>query len=257
MTVTTCQPGPSLAPFIKRYLIIECADDSLNRVFPDTSLVMTFRYKGKVSYQTGNTKNDLSPFMISGVRRSGRLINYASGTGNIIVLFRETGAHAFIREPLHELAEHSVPLDNCAGYRDISIMREQLAGVETNTERIKLVEQFLLSRQYQARHDALITTAIQKIRHATGNIKIKSLTDTLCVSQDAFEKRFRKIVGIAPKQFANIIRMKSVVNNGLKTKIFAEAAYNAGFFDQSHFNKDFKLFTGLTPTEFLQSPAFW
>ena len=59
------------------------------------------------------------------------------------------------------------------------------------------------------------------------------------------------------KQFAFITRMRSVVNGAWKNERFTDIALDAGFFDQAHFNKDFKLFTGQTPKAYFGSPAGW
>ena len=243
----------------------------MNRVLPDTSLVMVFRYKGLVNYLVNDRKEALPSFTLSGLRRSGRLINYTKGTGNILVIFKEGGATPFIKEPLYELFEESVSLDCCAGYQDLSIIEEELAGATNNRQRIDLVERFLLSRlTNQAagsrNHfpdprshpaDPLIVTALGRIRMAKGMIRIKELADTLYISQDAFEKRFRRVVGVSPKQFSYIIRMRSILRSGLRVQTLTGAAFDAGYFDQPHFNKDFKLFTGLTPTDFVKSPVYW
>lgn len=257
MNANTYIPTALLKPFIKTYLIIECENERVNRVVPDTSLVMAFRYKGKVSYQSNDTINDLPFSLVSGLRKSGRLINYSKDTANILVIFKEAGANAFIKEPLNELFEDSVSLDNFTGYKNLSSIEEQLAGAADNTQRIYLIEQFLLSRLYNLKPDTLILAAMERIHEAKGIIRIKNLADTLCISQDAFEKRFRRIVGVSPKQFSYIVRMRSILDSGLNKQTLTETAFNAGYFDQSHFNKDFKSFTGQSPTDFLKSPVFW
>jgi AraC-like DNA-binding protein len=257
MKIETHIPTELLKPFIRKYLVIESQDGMLNRILPDTSPVMAFRFKGKVSYQASDIKETLPASSISGLRRSGRLISYSTDAGNILVIFREAGAGALIREPLYELFEESVSLDNLTGYRNLSMLQEQLAGATDNMQRVHMVEQFLLSKLYHQKTDTLILAALEKIHAAKGMIRIKDLAATLCISQDAFEKRFRKVAGVSPKQFSYIIRMKSIVSNGLKEHTLAETAFNAGYFDQPHFNKDFKLFTGQTPTDFLRSPLLW
>lgn len=257
MNINAHIPTALLKPFIKTYLIIECENEWVSRVVPDTSLVMAFRYKGKVSYLSNDTKNDLPISLISGLRKSRRLINYSKNTANILVIFKEAGAYAFIKEPLNELFEDSVSLDNFTGYKNLSAIEEQLAAAADNTQRIYLIEQFLLSRLYNHKTDTLILAAMERIHVTKGIIRIKDLADTLCISQDAFEKRFRRVVGVSPKQFSYIIRMRSILGSGLNKQTLTETAFNAGYFDQSHFNKDFKIFTGQTPTEFIKSPVFW
>lgn len=226
----------------------------VNRTLPDTSLVMSFRFKGQVSFLTNNSPRVLSPFTLTGLRKSDRVINYAKDTANILVFFREAAAHAFIKEPLHELFEDSVSLDHFAGYKHLSALEDQLAAATNNVERIGRVEQFLLARLYNRRPDPLIAAALEKIHAAKGVIRIKELSQALYISQDAFEKRFRRSVGVAPKQFAFITKMKGVVARALNNQSMTDIAFDAGYYDQPHFNKDFKLFTGQTPTEFMKAP---
>ena len=178
MNIETHIPTELLKPFIKTYLIIESQDELVNRVLPDTSLAIAFRYKGQVNYITDCSRDGLPISVVSGLRKSVRLINYTRNTGNILVIFKEAGATAFFKEPLHELFEESVPLDNFIP--QVSIVEEQLAEARDNNQRITIVEQFLLSKLYDPRPDKLIAAAIQKINSAKGIIKIKELAQPFC-----------------------------------------------------------------------------
>lgn len=250
-------PTELLRPFVKSYLIIESQEELVNRVLPGTSLAVAFRIKGQVNYLTDSSSTALPSTAISGLRKSVRLINYSKNTSTLIVSFTETGANAFFREPLHELFEESISLDNFIPSHKLSIIEEQLAEAQNSHQRVAIIEQFLISKISHSTSDKLILTAIQRINAAKGSVKMKDLADTLYISQDAFEKRFRKIVGTSPKQFSSIVRMKSVIQQRQSAQSLTEMAYTAGYFDQPHFNKDFKLFTGQTPTDFFRSSVFW
>jgi AraC-like DNA-binding protein len=76
------------------------------------------------------------------------------------------------------------------------------------------------------------------------------LNEKLFISQSPFEKRFRKVVGTTAKKFASIVRFNSVLDNLSKSKSLTEICYENNFFDQAHFIKDFKQFTGDTPENF-------
>jgi AraC-like DNA-binding protein len=256
MNIEAHTPTELLRPFIKTYIIIESQSELTNNVLPDTSPVLAFRYKGRRHYMADDIKIDLPASSISGLRKTLRSFNYSKDTGNILVIFKETGASAFFKEPLHELFGESVSLNNFIGQQKLSIMEEQLSEAANNTQRIDLIEKFLLVKLYNYQPDKLISTAVEKIHSAKGLIKIKQLADLLYISQDAFEKRFRKIVGTSPKQFSSIVRMKSIIYLGQQTHMFTEIAYDTGYFDQAHFNKDFKQFTGLAPTDFFKSSSF-
>ncbi|MBI1769019.1 MAG: helix-turn-helix transcriptional regulator [Bacteroidetes bacterium] len=255
--ITDYLPTELLRPFIKTYKIVESHDEVVNRVLPNTSIAIAFRFKGQTNYITGNAKNSLSTSTITGLRKSVRLINYLKDSSTLVVLFKEIGAIAFFKEPLHELFEESVSLENFVNTRELSMVEEQLAEAQNNTQRVNIIDQFLLTKLYSLKSDKLISTAIQKVNLTNGNIKMKELAQSLYISTDAFEKRFRKIVGTSPKQFSSIVRLQSIISRGQKNQPLTNLALEAGFFDQSHFNKDFKLFSGQTPTDFFKSPFFW
>jgi AraC-like DNA-binding protein len=257
MKIVDFIPTEQLKPFIKTYLIIESQDELVNRVLPDTALTIAFRCKGDVNYIKGNNHESLPLSAISGIRKSARLINYSKNTTTVVVHFKEVGAKAFFKEPLHELFDQSVSLDNFFPQQKIAIIEELLTEAKTNNQRIALIEQFLLSGLHDYKPDSLITAAIAIIQSKKGIIKIKDLADTLFISQDAFEKRFRKTIGSSPKQFCYVVRIKSIIYQKQNSQNLIELAFDAGYFDQSHFNKDFKLFTGQTPSEFFKFPSFW
>ena len=257
MKIVDLIPTEQLKPFIKTYRIIESQDEMVNRVLPNTSLAIAFRCKGNVTYIRENHHDKLPISTISGIRKSVRLINYSKDTTTIVVQFKEAGVKAFFKEPLHELFEESVSLDNFVPQQKIAIIEELLAEAKTNNQKIAIIEQFLLSGLHDYKPDKLISAAIAIIQYKKGIIKIKELTDTLCISQDAFEKRFRKTVGSSPKQFCYVVRLQSIINQKQSHQNLIDLAFDAGYFDQSHFNKDFRLFTGQTPSEFFKFPSFW
>lgn len=257
MKVADYIPANPLKPFIRAYKIIESSDEIVNRIVPNTSLTIAFRLKGQVSYIEGAGKMIVPPAVFSGLRKSVRLINYAPGSATFLILFKETGAAAFFRQPLYGLFEQTVSLDSYFSPSAISSVEERLAGVATNEAKILVIEQFLCSKLLCHNPDALVASAISRIYSEKGNLRIKALTDSLYISQDAFEKRFRKVTGATPKQFAGIVKMNNVIRINIAAPSFLDIAFENGYYDQAHFNKDFKNFTGLTPTDFFQSPSYW
>jgi AraC-like DNA-binding protein len=257
MNMSEFIPSELLKPFIRAYQIIESSDGAVNRVLPNTSISIAFRFRGQVNFVAGDNLIKVPTSAISGLRKSVRMIQYLKGTSTFIVLFKATGAAAFFKEPVNELFEESVSLDNFLGKQQISIIEERLAEAENHMQRVAIIEQFLSAKLSRPNPDRLILAALQKIHCEKGNLKIRQLADTLFISNDAFEKRFRKIVGTTPKQYSSIVRMKSIVDQKPSGQSISAIAFESGYFDQAHFTKDFKLFTGQTPTDFFRSPSFW
>jgi len=257
MKVERHLPADILKPFVEHYLFIESEQGMENRVLPDTGMVMGFRYKGTISDEIAGIKNNLPAALITGLRKSVRLINYAGQAATLLVIFKPGGAATFFKEPLHELFGVSLALDALIGQQKLAEIEEQLAEANDNFRRIAVVERFLLSRLYDAKPDLLIQYAIRQIRLAKGAIRIKDLVNTLPVSHDPFEKRFRKQTGSSPKQFSSIVRLRNLIESHDPSANLTETALSAGYFDQAHFIKDFRIFTGQTPHEFFRSTIYW
>lgn len=257
MHIETHVPSDLLKPYIRHYLVIESADELVNRVLPGTAPVMAFRFKGRVNYLTGDKVDRTPAAAISGLRKSFRLINYTPGAGTVLVQFKEVGITAFFTQPLHELFEESISLDHFISRQTLADVEEQLAEATNNQQRIKLIETFLSAQLPGNQPDQLIAAAINKIHMGNGAVKIKELANTLYISHDAFEKRFRRAVGSSPKQFSSIVRMKAFINRSKQGQPLTRMALDAGYFDQAHFNKEFKIFTGQTPSLFFRSDSFW
>ncbi|MGN8071138.1 helix-turn-helix domain-containing protein [Mucilaginibacter sp. 22184] len=250
-------PADILKPFVEHYLFIESEQGMENRVLPDTSVVMSFRYRGTISDEVAGIKNNLPGTVITGLRKSVRLINYLAQAATLLVIFKPGGAAPFFKEPLHEIFGVSLALDDLIGRQKVAEIEEQLNEVNDSFQRIAIVERFLLSRLYHAKADSLIQQTIRQIRMGKGMVRIKDLVSTLPISHDPFEKRFRKITGTSPKQFSSIVRLRNLIENYNPTVDLTEAALSAGYFDQAHFIKDFRTFTGQTPHEFFRSTIYW
>jgi transcriptional regulator GlxA family with amidase domain len=136
-------------------------------------------------------------------------------------------------------------------------VEEQLGASRNVSEAIAVVEDFLRSNFSPSRPDKLVHEAVRLLMESCGQIKMHDLADHLCISQDAFEKRFRKVAGASPKHFARIIRLRAIINPRQNTVPITSLALQAGYYDSAHFNKDFKSFTGQSPSEFFKKPVFW
>ena len=184
-------------------------------------------------------------------------MRYSGETSNLLVVFKEGGLSAFSTIPAHELFDLTISADNLFSTNALDEILHCLAVATTDKTRVEIMDAFLLQHLIAGKQDLLIDKAIQLIQHHHGLVKIKDLAVSLHISQDPFEKRFRAQVGSTPKQFASIIRLRKLIDTFPTYSSLTEAAYDAGYFDQSHFIKDFRLFTGQTPKDFFKSSQYW
>src|SRR5690606_38410352 len=87
----------------------------------------------------------------------------------------------------------------------------------------------------------------------SGSSPIKAILKEDLSKRRQLERKFLKQIGMSPKQLGKVVRLqtalKLLVNQ--KAETFTEIAYESEYYDQNHFIKDFKEFTGTTPKEFL------
>lgn len=61
------------------------------------------------------------------------------------------------------------------------------------------------------------------------------------------------MIGVSPKQLSKMIRIQSVlksITESTKYSNLTDVAYENNFYDQAHFIKEFKEFTGVSPKDF-------
>ncbi|WP_428664180.1 helix-turn-helix domain-containing protein [Runella sp.] len=253
MRFDTYLPCDELKPYVKAFVISENLSESTYKVLPDTGLVIGFQYKGRLSQLHNGNQISLDSSGLTGLHDSFRVFTNSADTGSVLVYFKEAGAAPFFKQPIHELFRESVSLDNFVLRSELLILEEQLCEAKTDTNKIKVIEQFLISRLKQSVADNLVLAALSLIHKAKGNIRIKELTEQLHTSQSPLEKRFRQVVGTSPKKFASIVRFKHTLQLFDSQNSLTELGYEAGFYDQAHFIKEFKNFTGETPETFFKA----
>jgi AraC-like DNA-binding protein len=243
-------PAENLKPYIKYFVVSESELEKEYKVFPSSGLVVGFQYKGALSSLTDNNETKLASAGITGIADGYKIFKNSAGIGTILVYFTEIGFTHFASHPANELFNLSLSLEDVFDKNSIAEVEERLAIAATDKDRIRIVEQFLISQLKDIQTDKLIVAAVKLIYQTNGAIRIKALNEMLSISQSPFEKRFRKVVGTTPKKFASIVRFNTVLENLSETKTLTEICYENNFFDQAHFIKDFKQFTGNTPEHF-------
>jgi len=131
----------------------------------------------------------------------------------------------------------------------------QLIEANNEQERITLLTNFLLARFKQAKtRDTLVEESLRFIHENIGSLHVKCLLEYLNISERQFERRFTQTVGISPHLYMRVKRFNEAIRL-IKTRQFerlTDVAYALNFYDQSHFIRDIKEFSGITPKSLSQ-----
>jgi AraC-like DNA-binding protein len=122
-------------------------------------------------------------------------------------------------------------------------------------ERMALLTNFLVAKFTQEKpRDALVEESLQMIHANIGVLHVKDVLDALHISERQFERRFTQTVGLPPQVYLRVKRFNAAIRL-IKTRRFerlTDVAAALNFTDQSHFIRDFKAFSGMTPTSLSQ-----
>lgn len=102
--------------------------------------------------------------------------------------------------------------------------------------------------------DLLVEESLRFIHAHPGSLRVKDLLQYLHLSERQFERRFTQAVGISPQSYLRLKRFQEAIRL-IKTRQFerlTDLASALNFSDQSHFIRDMKAFSGMTPTDLSQ-----
>jgi AraC-like DNA-binding protein len=246
---TVLEPMAVLRPFIKRFEVTQYPIERTHTLLPDTSLVVCFRLDDTVIRHESRI---LPAAFLKGLQDSARALLRPAGSSVLLTTFTDVGAAALLREPLDLLFNTMMPLDNLLCRSRLEEVHEQLVEARHHARRKEILERLWLGQLRSAASDPVATAAASRIRESHGAVRMEALARAAGLSLSALERRFRKVVGASPRKFASIVRLRHALrlrNGGGK---LTEIAYAAGYFDQAHFIKDFRNFTGLAPQSFFE-----
>lgn len=241
-------PSEALRPFVTRLLVVESTAARGDVHLPEPGPIAAFSFRGDCQLSDGT---EVPRAAITGLWDTVRTHVHSRDHAVVIVAFTATGAAALLRQPLEELANTTTDLDAVLGRPAAwDRLHDQLATAASHAQRIRLVEDLLLAHAANARPDPLVTAAVAWIERTQAMMRIEELARRIGLSQSALERRFRRLVGTSPRRFASLVRLQNVVRLRNAGTDLTAIAHAAGYCDQSHFIKDFKRFTGLTPGAF-------
>lgn len=171
----------------------------------------------------------------------------------IFCIFKPVGFYRLFKVPIHLLNNDVVPLEVFLGTRTREF-KDRVLSASNDEVRIRLVNDFFISlvRKQPENYSMTLEHAQDRLLEKNGLIDIEGLANQLNVSRRSLERRFQESVGMSPKYYAQVLRFNYAF--GLKRANPAldwfDIIYDCGYFDQTHFIKEFRHFTGQAPVSF-------
>jgi AraC-like DNA-binding protein len=249
------QPAAQLAPFIHGFHVITSEGRVVNGIAgthpPNVGLQMTLNFGAQVMI-AGHVVAPLTAVISSPTEHFDRVQAF-SHVDLLNVAFRPAGARLFLHVPLDRLNNGSHDMRDFWPRWSIDALVD-LAGLPP-MKRTPGVEALLLAQmKVRFAPSAQAQHAMSIAGKQAGQLTVEQLADAVSFSRSQLFRVFKAQVGISPKAYLRVYRLKHVVNilqQNIRAHSLAAVANDAGYFDQSHLIREFVHSTGLTPLQFV------
>jgi AraC-like DNA-binding protein len=266
MIFQTHIPGPPLADFVELMWFNKgvAAPHTLERVMPtgDMSIIINLYEDCTRVYDPNDVRKcqTLSGSLLVGAPSNFGVIDTEEQRSTFGVVFRPGGAFPFFKPAAGELQNTGAGLDTFWG-REAGFLREQLLAARTPEEKFAIGERALLRTIVKPleRH-AAVRFAVYNFKRRPGQA-IGKVTDQIGLSKRRFIQVFADQVGLTPKLFCRVQRFQRVLRqisgpgpgfHGADREMdWTQIALACGYFDQAHFNHDFRAFSGINPSTYV------
>lgn len=249
-------PDPRLRPYVRAYVGTRSRIDRLReRHLPsgDAALLINFGAPHRLIDPDTGRASEHDGAWVGGLHERYLLTEAVGVRHFIVVRLTPIGAHRLLGVPMHALTNRTVGLEDIIGAparRWIACL-EEVCGWDA---RFTVLDSIILARLAAAAPaPAAVTWAWRQIDARAGSLAITSLTSELGWSRKHLIEEFHRRVGLSPKPLARILRFNRVVGllERAETVSWAALAHDCGYYDQPHFIREFRVFAGSTPSEFL------
>lgn len=133
-------------------------------------------------------------------------------------------------------------------------LTDWLLGAKDHTERTTILSHYFYGKLAQNRPDAIINDLFcgHWADELDDGLRLGALANHYHLSERQFQRRFKQSVGVSARKFARLAKFEKSLGALANARYgsLTQLAYSLGYTDQSHFIKDFQLFSGLSPYAF-------
>jgi AraC-like DNA-binding protein len=249
--VQNAPPESALRPFIRGYVQREAHLGTRELVEPVVArlgVMLEFEFAGSYEVRSygSDALNPTYPISIIGPQtwRCARLI-IRDHVESLVVMFQPVGFHALFGIPTAPLAETGTEGHGVLGPA-VSYLHQRLGNLLTFGERCQFLDRYLLSQLGGLRTTDTIGEALHLLT-ITGST-VEEVARRAGVDRRYLERKALAYAGVSPKALTRISRFSRALRMRAETnQTWTQIAHAAGYYDQMHMIRDFRVFAGDAP----------
>ncbi|MEU0920847.1 helix-turn-helix domain-containing protein [Streptomyces cyaneofuscatus] len=254
------RPVPALRRYVRSYVGFDLREfpAGVHCGPPGRALTTVISLSGPLGVGAG--VDDGSPVtrfdsVAGGLMRRSVAIHHDGRQHGVQVSLTPLGARAVYGVPAAELAHRLVPLDELLGALGVELV-DRLRAATSWAARFAVLDESLLRAVGRGDGDCLyrvrpeVAEAWRRLVAAQGRVQVGAVATELGWSRRYLTERFRGEVGLSPKTFARVLRFEHAheLATARDPLPWADVATVSGYADQAHLVRDWREFTGRSPT---------
>jgi methylphosphotriester-DNA--protein-cysteine methyltransferase len=232
------------------------AGEGRQRVLPDGSVELVWNLGDRFRrHRPGAGEPELQPAALFVGPTTRHLEIEATGAVDLVgVRLLPGAAAALVAAPLAELRDAAVDARDVEGLAVPASLADRLAALAEPAARAAAALAAVEAAARPQRVDARVAALVAAMARRPACASVTAWARRAGLAPRALERRFRRHVGTSPKRLARLLRFQRVLAAAEGMPRLG-AMLGAGYFDQSHFLRDFREFTGTSPTVFFRREA--
>lgn len=258
MDYHTFEPHTDLKSLVSCYWTLEVPkqfEPQKQRIVPDGCIEMAFILGDDIKRYTSENEFIIQPrAMVLGQTIEPFYIEPTGFVKTFAIRFYPYGFANFVSVPIKNLVNKETPLKQLFGAETATDLEHKIIKAKNTDQQINIIEKFLLRRLNDSRTiNAIVKNTVDALLSSNGSASINSILKEDLSKRRQLERNFKKQIGVSPKQLGKVIRLQAALKMllGQKAENLTRVAYESEYFDQAHFIKDFREFTGINPKEFI------
>lgn len=255
----TRPPRPILRPFVKTLWAIDRSTSPFSvvadreRVLPTGTMHLVIRLSnhklGLFDDVSNCTKREIGYAIVGGARSTYYVRDISEPASSVGAQLLPGASELLFDVPADELAGRHTPLDDLWGH-SAAESRERLLEGGSLERRLDIFESLLVARL--PRVHGLHPVVAHALERFTTTADVREVVRQTGYSHRRFIALFSRAVGLTPKLYCRVLRFQRVVELTAASQSASrvDVALAAGYSDQPHFNRQFREFAGVTPSEY-------
>jgi AraC-like DNA-binding protein len=216
-------------------------------IAPDGAMGLIINLGNSITIITENKKYNLQygEIILLGIHDHSVVMILQKNCHLLGIRFNPAGAFSFFENYYANLYQNNILI------KDIKLFKE----LEKNPSNVETIfNMYLTSKFVKDSKLEIFIQILKNIEEEKGNVDIEKLSNILDISRRSFDRLFKKYIGTSLNIYSRIIKIKYTRENlrNMNFESLTQVGYDNGYFDQSHFIKEFKTFMQKSPKQYVK-----